>query len=494
MFAFFLLPATMALGGAAVGVPVVIHLINRMRFRRIRWAAMEFLLKSQKRNRRRLIVEQLLLLLLRCLLVLLLAVLLARFIGWAAGFGAVQTTTHVVVLDDTLSMTDQWKDQGATKTAFEEGKRLVKEIARNAAQAGAAQQFQVVTLSDPSKVVFDSRLNEQALDELSSTLDGLKPTDLHVPPQVGIQAGRELLGGKPAGQRLLHFVSDFRSLDWSGPEANAVNQEVDSLCQTGAQVYLVDAADPTRGGGNQVPLNHDNLGIVDLRAETRVAAKGMPVQFTVTVMNFGKEKRENVFLTVRVNGAERLEGSQPIPVLPANSETTHTFQVAFVQDGFNQVTASLERDDVGIEDDNKRYAVIEVRPEVEVLMIDGNGAGGLKPGGDTFYLQTVLTSARGYKVVPRGVEELYKPNLEKYPSIFLLNVQEISDKGLKNLEAYVKAGGNVAIFLGDKVRASYYNKVLYNDGKGLFPVPLADRPTEPLTDDQKLEKLVIDEG
>ena len=53
-----------------------------MRFKRVRWAAMEFLLKAQKRMRRKLIIEQLLLLFLRCLLVFLLGLLLARFLGF----------------------------------------------------------------------------------------------------------------------------------------------------------------------------------------------------------------------------------------------------------------------------------------------------------------------------------------------------------------------------------------------------------------------------
>ena len=166
MFALFLLPASMAIGAAAVSAPVIIHLINRMRYRRIRWAAMEFLLKSQKRNRRWLIIEQLLLLLLRCALVLLAGFLVSRFVGCSAtGLGA-QTTTHLVVLDDTLSMTDQWKDQGAVKTSFDEAKRLIRDIARNAAQAGAAQELKVVLLSDPGNVRFEERLNEQALQDL----------------------------------------------------------------------------------------------------------------------------------------------------------------------------------------------------------------------------------------------------------------------------------------------------------------------------------------
>src|SRR5689334_21264693 len=101
---FFLNPWYMAAGGALVSSPIIIHLINRMRFKRIRWAAMEFLLKSQKRNRRRLIIEQLILLLLRILMVLLVALLVARWI-----YGGDQSragTAHVVVIDDTLSMRD----------------------------------------------------------------------------------------------------------------------------------------------------------------------------------------------------------------------------------------------------------------------------------------------------------------------------------------------------------------------------------------------------
>src|SRR5437667_12851059 len=68
---------------ALISVPIIIHLINRLRFKRIRWAAMEFLLKAQKRSRRRLIIEQLLLLALRCFLVLLLGLLVARLLDFS---------------------------------------------------------------------------------------------------------------------------------------------------------------------------------------------------------------------------------------------------------------------------------------------------------------------------------------------------------------------------------------------------------------------------
>ena len=64
MSGFFANP-TLLWGLPLVGVPVLIHLINLFRHRRVRWAAMEFLLASQNRNRTWVILKQLLLLLLR---------------------------------------------------------------------------------------------------------------------------------------------------------------------------------------------------------------------------------------------------------------------------------------------------------------------------------------------------------------------------------------------------------------------------------------------
>src|SRR3954447_10492700 len=123
MLELFANPAYLVAGGALISSPIIIHLINRMRFKRLRWAAMEFLLKAQKRSRRRLIIEQLILLLLRCLLVALAALLVARFLGFkgdllGALFGMQRENVHIVVVDDTLSMRDQHRDLDGAKNCF----------------------------------------------------------------------------------------------------------------------------------------------------------------------------------------------------------------------------------------------------------------------------------------------------------------------------------------------------------------------------------------
>src|SRR5258708_6036747 len=133
MLSLFLNPFTMIAGTVLVLSPIIIHLINRLRYRRVPWAAMEFLLASMKRNRRKMILRQLLLLLLRILLVFLVGLLLARYLGATLGFGGVRGTAHIVILDDTASMGDSWKDNGLQRTTFDVAKRaIVDDIAAGA--------------------------------------------------------------------------------------------------------------------------------------------------------------------------------------------------------------------------------------------------------------------------------------------------------------------------------------------------------------------------
>ena len=45
--------ATAAIAGGALSIPIIIHLLNRRRFKIVTWAAMRFLLAAQKKSSRR---------------------------------------------------------------------------------------------------------------------------------------------------------------------------------------------------------------------------------------------------------------------------------------------------------------------------------------------------------------------------------------------------------------------------------------------------------
>ena len=77
----FVTPAFFAAGLALASIPIIIHILNRRRYRVVDWAAMTFLLQALRKNRRRLRFEQWLLLAVRCCVLLFLGLALARPLG-----------------------------------------------------------------------------------------------------------------------------------------------------------------------------------------------------------------------------------------------------------------------------------------------------------------------------------------------------------------------------------------------------------------------------
>ena len=77
----FVTPAFFGAGLLLASVPIIIHILNRRRFKTVNWAAMEFLLRALRRNRRRLRFEQWLLLAVRCCVLFFLGLALARPLG-----------------------------------------------------------------------------------------------------------------------------------------------------------------------------------------------------------------------------------------------------------------------------------------------------------------------------------------------------------------------------------------------------------------------------
>ncbi|HEV2471332.1 MAG TPA: BatA domain-containing protein, partial [Chthonomonadales bacterium] len=82
-----------ALGLAAI--PLVIHLIRKRKLRVIRWAAMEFLLQSMRKQRRRMRIEEWILLALRILIVAMAVFAFARPVLHALGAGLLPRSASV---------------------------------------------------------------------------------------------------------------------------------------------------------------------------------------------------------------------------------------------------------------------------------------------------------------------------------------------------------------------------------------------------------------
>ncbi len=129
-------------------MPILIHLLNRRKYREMRWAAMRFLVAALRKNQRRVRVEQWLLLAIRTLVILLVVSAMAK--PFLESLGAValpgQRTHRVIVLDGSLSMAYVPGD----KTRFEQAKTLAAQLVRDARRGDV---LSVVLMGDPPRVV-----------------------------------------------------------------------------------------------------------------------------------------------------------------------------------------------------------------------------------------------------------------------------------------------------------------------------------------------------
>ncbi len=525
MMSLFLNPWTFIAGALLVSVPIIIHLINRIRFRRVKWAAMEFLLKAQKRMRRRKILEQLLLLLMRCLLVFLVGVLFARYLGGCGGSGKGQETrptTHVIILDDTPSMADAApRGEGAPAAdAYAEAKKLIYEkLMPAAAEATTTQTVQVLFVSgvsegfpaqtevnaekktvprSPEKIREEGRVNATNIELLKEYLehpDRRQVATVRRSLRNALDKAAVIAERAPAtDSKVIHIVGDLRNPDWT-EDGQSISDKLTELKDNGVTVHLIDVANPARKPDRKSPQFSDNIAILEVKPRNRVVAVDQQTEIDVRVKNFGSVDLKDVRVQFFLNGQGNKIQSLPFPSLPANQERTLPVTVTFTQTGsrekpldrFNLVTAHLATADPGgIVADNVRHAVVEVRPKLQVLVVEGRPELRESPRGDSFYLKKfLLQGLGGVEWVTTEAPKLDATDLRPFSSIYLLNVPTLSDAAVKNLERYVGDGGGVGVFLGPDVKPDDYNAKMYRAGTGFFPVPLpATGFTKELTREQ----------
>jgi hypothetical protein len=442
-----------------VAVPVLIHLINMMRHRRLQWAAMEFLLVSQKKHRTWVILKQLLLLLLRMAAVAAVVLMVAqpRLKNQSSLFGGARTH-HIVLLDDSFSMSDRWADTDA----FSEAKKVVQHIGANAARQDRLQSFTLLRFSRvgrPQRAT-EPDLTKEAVtsdfgEKLDEVLSKIKVTQLASGPAPALKAVPQLLGGDDGDHRIFYLVSDFRARQWNDPAD--LRKELRQLSSSGTEIHLVNCVESVR----------PNLAIVSLAPVEGLRAAKIQWFMEVVVANYGLTAARNVSVTLAEDGHGR--PAVTLAEIPAGKTASQRFPVQFRNAGSHEITARLETDAVAA--DNCRCCTVDLPADVPVLLIDGDArthdakylSWALMPG------ESVRTGIRSQIEAPRYLS--VKP-LGDYRAINLANIERLESSAVTALEKYVAAGGGVAFFLGDRCDVKFFNDILYKNGKGLFPVPL----------------------
>jgi Aerotolerance regulator N-terminal len=520
----FVNPFTMIVGSALIASPILIHLINRMRFKRIRWAAMEFLLKAQKSSRRRKILEQLLLLLLRIALVVLFALLLGELVkkkdpsedSVKTPQPPPKTTRHIVILDDSASMGDRWSDEagerGKESSAYLRARKTVNEYIVNAVKddnthpheikiirtSKAPELLAILKAKGDPKI---ERINELSKEQIEKFLrEEYKPEPFHYDFLPALQAAEEIFlqEDSRAMNLVLHIVSDFRASDWNDARKESLAGIFDRFHKATVQVKLHDVLSPSRDGDKAIA--HDNLAIVDFRPESAVVMKDYPVEFTVTVANYSSNSKP-ALVKIKVNNVEQRDGTVPFEDIPVNSTVTKrvTFSLGRTApkdltglpetakfDGFSVISAEIQNQNSGLKIDDVRYTAVEVRDKISMLLVDNNREARGTKNADSFYLWRLFSDTyKGFDVEVKTGAEMEKMNLSRFSAIVLCDVPTLSEEGVHKLDSFLNGGGGVGFFMGPSIRdPKFYNEVLWKNGNGMFPAPLKEIANKNLTNEQ----------
>lgn len=460
-------------GLGLVAAPILIHLFFRWRYRPVRWAPMEFLLESLRKNRRRVLVEQLLLLAARCAVVALFVLVLARPLATeslAAFIGGGGRVDHFIVLDDSYSMRAR---QGAD-SALDVAQRAIVQLAERLAQRPGSQTLTLFRSSSMATPDIDAQTVDGSMATgLRTLFDRALVSFAATPPGTALGQLADRLDGVDAASPVVHFFGDFRKKDWSSDAAAAPLKRLDARK---AIVRLIDVSGAPGA----------NLSVVSLETAGAGAAVGVPVRLEGKARNHAGAASSSLSLQVAVDG--RSAPDTPLPSISAGQETTIGLDVLVNQPGVHAVRVALPTD--ALEPDNVRWLALDAAERREVLLIDGSAsrddanfvALALAPGGG---------ARTGLDPVIRGPEALTSGSFGGARVIFLLNVPSLAKAAAKALEGFVASGGGLVVFLGDQVSLESYNQTLFGSG-GLFPAPLAPATAVAPNADESAASLVVE--
>ncbi|UCC31276.1 MAG: BatA domain-containing protein [Phycisphaerales bacterium] len=506
LLAAFVSPGLFFGGAAAVAAPILIHLLARRRFRRIRWAAMDFLIHAERRNRRRLRMEEWILLALRCMAVAFIAAMVARPFFKPAGlamlWGGSQHTERVFVLDDSFSMAYE----SAGGTVFDRAKLAVRRLVEGIRREKPDDTVTILRASAPSSPVESGiYLSDVQTEELLARLDALAPSQRSIDPATVVEGVVEMLEDNPdITNAAVYIISDFQRHDWvrvGGPGESPTSEEVGhpavrdsarapdrsgfhSARGSGAQARSPSILAPLAAwagddrGQQTVLINVGvddarNLAVGELSLEGGQLVAGATGTIRAKVGNYASRSVENLELELTVGNLA--QPSKTLRELGPQQTVSVDLEAEFVRAGFEAVRVELAPDALPV--DNVRYAAAQVVSAIRTLIVNG------EPSADSFDDEvTFLTTAMrpegevfsGNEVVVVDETGFEDANLAGFHVVVLANVYRLSDPAIELLEQFVRQGGGLLFFLGDQVDADLYNAAFYRDGEGVLPAELTE--------------------
>jgi hypothetical protein len=427
----FLNPAVL-FGLLAASIPIIIHLLNLRKLKKIEFSTLQFLKELQKNKIRKIKIKQWLLLAIRVLIILCIVTAFARptLVGVSiGGTTSAAKTTAVFILDDTFSMSVV--DQNGSY--FNQAKETIKNILT---QFEEGDEFGLVLVShQPDEIEMTSNLSKfrQEVDAANISFASGKLNN-------AIIKSAQLIGDAKNFNKEIYILTDFQK----GRLAND-DEILDLKEQLGEQVRLYSF----NYSGKEV----FNFGIDELKINTQIFEKDKPVKFDAVVKNYSDRVKDNLVVSLFIDG-ERL--AQQSLNLNSGESKTANLEASAKNFGYSEALVEIEEDD--ILQDNNRFSSFFIPEKIPVLILADNPD-------DTKLIDAALKSVSesGYfDITIKKTEQISGLQLNNFQVIILLS-DNFANAQVK-LNQFLSSGKGIIIFPSSVSEATGFNSSLNSLG------------------------------
>jgi len=446
----YLAPAFTLLTVLAV-VPVLLHLFGRPRAERRKFAAIAFLLNSERQTAAKRKLREILLVVARASAIAAVPLVLSKpFCETASdlpsGIGSGRAESAVIVLDDSRSMGLVLDGKSLFEAARARATKLVEGLGRDSEVA--------ILLTSAGAPAPQAELTADRA-RLKRVLADARPTHKTGDTAAAIRRAAAILSTAPQNERRIYLIGDLAAHGFGdGPIAPA-----------GVTLVPVDAA-----SGRALP----NRAVVELRVEPseQLGPRGLKVD--ATIANFSDEPAKGLAVTLRVDGQAVATGLVDVAprgralkrffhLLPSTDETARADQP-------HDLAVEIPPD--ALADDDARFVRVQLARQLRALIVDGDPRT-IRRDDEAFFLETALSPGeRGdsrIEVAVVTVEDLARRRLDEFDVVCLANVKALDGERAASLRAFVEKGGGLLIGMGDNVDPEAWNGSL----GALLPQPLA---------------------
>ena len=398
-----------------VAIPVIIHLFNFRKFKKVYFSNVAFLKEVKEQNSSREKLKNLLILLCRILAIVFLVLAFARpFLPSGSKIDQNRGNIVSIYIDNSYSMEAVNKEGSLLDEAKRKAKEIVKAFQIN-------DRFQLLTNDFEGK--HQRLLNG---DELLQAVDEVKISSASRRLQQVINRQQSVFTG--ASNRFIYVISDFQN-------GFAGNEPIQADGTTNLSLVKLNA--------NDLP----NVAVDSVWLLSPVHQANATEKLVVQLRNYGDEDAKNIAVKLNINAQQKAISSLNVP---AGKTTIDTLSYSGLALGWQKGTISIK--DFPLTFDDQLNFSFKVSAEQKVLSINGKQ--------DGKYIKALFGADPYFKLTEMPEANINYAAFSSYSLIVLNGLANPSSGLAQELKTYIANGGAVVVFPDLDADVTIYSQFL----------------------------------